>query len=192
MKPQPGLYTTAKGWVDPFSLFAAEDPEGCMLASVLRQDAVPARYSGAAIVTADGGLVVEGRAGEGDQFMLGIALPEHLPEYVHTAVEAAYEKLRSVFGAVKFEWVHDGNRLWIVQVHRGATLSDVTAIVPGDMAVWTEFRVDEGLDKLRALLRSLPSDSGVTVVGECGLTSHIADVLRRAGRPAGIQLAASA
>jgi hypothetical protein len=191
-EPQPGLYTTTKGWTDPFAMLAAEDPNGSALASLLRQDAVPAQHSGAAIVTADGGLAIEGRAGEGDRFMLGIVPPEQLPEHVRGAVAVTYEKLRSVFGPVKFEWVHDGERIWVVQVHRGATQSGATAIVPGEAASWTEFRVEEGLEKLRSLLNSLPSDGGVTVIGEFGLTSHIADVLRRAGRPAKVQVAATA
>lgn len=187
VEPQPGLYTTTKGWTDPFALLSSEDPLGDALASVLRQDAVPARYSGAAIVAVDGTLAVEGRAGEGDRFMLGIEPPENLPDEVGAAVHATYERLRSVFGPVKFEWVHDGTRLWVVQVHRGATQSGATTIVPGDAASWTEFRVDEGLEKLRALLRTLPANCGVAVVGEFGLTSHIADVLRRAGRPAKVE-----
>jgi hypothetical protein len=117
MKPQPGLYTTAKGWVDPFSLFAAEDPEGCMLASVLRQDAVPARYSGAAIVTADGGLVVEGRAGKAISSCSVSPRPNTCPN-TSMLQWKLHTKSCDQFGAVKFEW-HDGNRLWIVQVHRG-------------------------------------------------------------------------
>jgi hypothetical protein len=93
---------------------------------------------------------------------------------------------------VKFEWVHDGKRLWIVQVHRGATQSGATSIVQGEATSWMEFRVYDGLAKLRTLLGSLPPDCGITVIGEFGLTSHIADMLRRAGRPARIQVAARA
>ena len=188
VEPQPGLYTTVKGWTDPFALLAHEDPDGKAIASVLRQDAVLAQYSGAAIVTADGDLAVEGRAGEGDRFMLGAAPPERLPNYVRKEVEATFEKLREAFGPVRFEWVYDGKLLWVVQLHRGATQSRATAIVPGDATYWKEFQANDGLEKLRQLLGTLQHDSGVTVIGDFGLTSHIADVLRRAGRPARIQM----
>ncbi len=184
VEPQPGLFTTIKGWTDPFALLSNEDPHGNAIASVLRQDAVPAQHSGAAIVAGDGTLAIEGRIGEGDRFMLGVEPPQALPSAVHAAVTATFEKLHSIFGPVKFEWVHDGERVWVVQLHRGATESRAEAIVPGEAATWAEFRVEDGLDKLRQLLTELPSDGGIAVVGDVGLTSHIADVLRRAGRPA--------
>lgn len=183
-EPHPGLYTTLKGWTDPYKLLAAEDPDGTILASVLRQDAVPAAYSGAAIVTADGELAVEGLAGEGDAFMLGTQVGEALPRSVKTDVEALYEKLHSSFGPVRFEWVHDGTQVWIIQLHLGATITTATEIVPGDASEWHVFHVEHGLDHLRALLHTLPPGHGITLRGEVGLTSHIADVLRRAGAPA--------
>jgi hypothetical protein len=43
---QPGLYTTVKGWTDPFALLAREDSEGVNIASVLIQAGVPAKFSG--------------------------------------------------------------------------------------------------------------------------------------------------
>ncbi|TIQ40905.1 MAG: hypothetical protein E5X49_21145 [Mesorhizobium sp.] len=183
-EPHPGLYTTVKGWTDPFALLANEDPEGNMIASVLRQDAVPAAHSGAAIVDADGNLVIEGRSGEGDRLMLGIDRPEILPASVTEGVQLIYGMLRDTLGPVKFEWVHDGKRVWVVQLHRGATSSSATTIVPGEPRIWTDFKIEDGLDRLRVLLDQLPPDAGVSVIGEVGLTSHIADVLRRAGMPA--------
>ncbi|RWP09994.1 hypothetical protein [Mesorhizobium sp.] len=184
VEPHPGLYTTVKGWTDPFALLASEDPEGKIVASVLRQDAVPAGHSGAAIVDADGNLIIEGRSGEGDRLMLGIELPEMLPTNVTDGVRSVYRKLRDTLGPVKFEWVHDGARVWVIQLHRGATSSSATTIVPGDAHTWAEFKVEDGLDRLRVLLEQLPPNAGVSVIGEIGLTSHIADVLRRAGLPA--------
>src|SRR5262249_21798426 len=44
----PGRFTTVRGWTDPFALVEAEDPRS-EIASVLVQDSVDARYSGAAI-----------------------------------------------------------------------------------------------------------------------------------------------
>ena len=183
-EPHPGLYTTLKGWVDPFKLLASEDSEGNAISSVLRQDAVLARYSGAAIVDSEGNLIIEGKTGEGDRLMLGIDLPERLPSSVKRAIQATYEKLSAKLGPVKFEWVHDGDSVWIVQLHRGATLSSATVVVPGEPREWNNFNVEDGLEKLRTLIHKIPKDGGIRIIGEVGLTSHIADVLRRAGLPA--------
>ena len=191
-EPHPGLYTTLKGWTDPYELLAVEDPDGMILASVLRQDAVPAAYSGAAIVTADGALAVEGLAGEGDAFMLGTQVGEALPQSVRTDVEALYQKLHARFGPVRFEWVHDGAQVWIIQLHLGATITTATEIVPGEASEWHVFDVEQGLDRLRALLHTLPTGHGVTLRGEVGLTSHIADVLRRTGAPARLDVSSTA
>lgn len=190
MEPQPGLFTTVKGWTDIYALFGKEDSEGRELASAIRQDAVPAHYSGAAIVNADGILVVEGLAGEGDLFMLGERLSQALPECIVSDVVAAFEKLHDTFGPVRMEWVHDGNRVWIVQLHMGATNSTSSEVVPGEASDWIEFDVRDGLASLRKLLSDLPEGYGVTMIGEFGMTSHIADVLRRAGRPARYSIAA--
>jgi hypothetical protein len=40
------------------------------------------------------------------------------------------------------------------------------------------------LDELRSLLHRLPSGVGVRIRGEVGLTSHVADLLRKHRRPA--------
>jgi len=185
-EPHPGLYTTVKGWTDPFTLLAKEDPAGDVLASVLRQDGVPARYSGAAIVQANDILTVEGLAGEGDEFMLGTRDPEELPDQVIDDVAICFRALDAAFGPVRFEWVHDGQKAWIVQLHLGATASSGTEVVPGDATQWLDFTVGDGLETLRALLAKAPEGYGVNVIGQFGMTSHIADVLRRAGRPARI------
>lgn len=183
-EPQPGLYTTIKGWTDPYTLLGNEDPTGKVLASALRQDAVPAHHSGAAIVQGDGKLAIEGLEGEGDQFMLGSKVAAKLPDDVIRDVRDVFLSLEHRFGPVRFEWVHDGERAWLVQLHLGATKSTAAEIVPGEALHWTDFRTEDGLEKLRSLLTGLPADGGIRVIGQVGLTSHIADVLRRAGFPA--------
>lgn len=185
-EPEPGLYTTVKGWIDPFSLLAREDSGGGGISSVLCQAAVPAKFSGATIVTIDGALIVEGRQGEGDLLMLGVSPPEMLPATIIADVRAAHHRLDSALGPVRFEWVHDGERVWIVQLHLGATHSTSKILVPGDADDWVRFEVADGLEKLRAKLRALPGATGLTLIGNVGLTSHIADVIRKAGRPARI------
>ena len=185
-EPDPGRFTTRKGWTDPFDLLANEDPSGTAIASVLCQAAVPAKFSGATIVTIDGALTIEGRAGEGDALMLGKQMPETLPHKVLDDVSAAHERLDSSLGPVRFEWVHDGERVWIVQLHSGATQSSATTLVPGSPEYWFEFEIENGIDALRRCLSQLPRDTGLTLVGCMGLTSHLADLVRKSKRPAKI------
>jgi hypothetical protein len=183
-EPQPGLYTTVKGWTDPFSLLAREDVDSRAIAAVLRQDAVPARHSGAAIVTAEGDLAIEGRQGEGDGFMLGTDLPEPLPFATLTRVRQAFERLVTQLGPVRCEWVDDGDRLWIVQLHVGATATSGRIVVAGEPERWLKFDARLGLSELRAKLATLTPEEGILVTGGVGLTSHVADVLRKFDQPA--------
>jgi hypothetical protein len=188
-EPQPGLFTTTKGWVDPFKLLAAEDPDGSQIASVLCQSAVPAKFSGAAVVGAKGNLFIEGSEGEGDQFMLGQVAPKQLPANVSTAVNSVYESLKRVLGAIRFEWVWDGANTWVVQLHKGGTKTEIGVIVPGTAKHWIRFDVENGLEALRSVLSTMAADSGIIIVGEVGLTSHVADLLRKAKRPAKLESA---
>lgn len=183
-EPEPGRYTTVKGWIDPFKLMAQEDPLHEAIASILCQAAVPAVYSGAAIVMSDRNLHIEGRHGEGDGFMLGKDQAEELPSAILGEVHRTYELLAGTLGPVRFEWVHDGDKVWVVQLHRGATQSSQTVLVPGDALEWHAFEASAGLDALRAFLSALPQDAGVTVNGDIGLTSHLADLIRKSKHPA--------
>lgn len=186
LEPEPGRFTTVKGWIDPFKLMASEDPSASFIASVLCQEAVPAAFSGAAVVTIDGSLVIEGKSGEGDGLMLGRDRPEALPESVISEVKGTYEHIRARLGPVRFEWVHDGDSAWIVQLHRGQTNSSTTILVPGDAVNWREFDPTEGLESLRTFLATLRDGEGVKILGDVGLTSHLADVVRKAKHPAKI------
>jgi len=182
--PQPGRFTTIKGWTDPFALLASEDTDGLEIASVLSQAAIPAKYSGAVIVGGNGELIVEGRKGEGDRLMLGLDLPETLPESVTADVRTTFERLSTLLGAVRFEWVHDGSRVWIVQLHRGATGTYGSVLVPGNAERWERIDAAMPLEEIRASIARLDKGIGLEIVGDVGLTSHIADVVRKAGRPA--------
>jgi hypothetical protein len=170
-------------WTDPYELLAKEDPNGSEIASIISQDAIPARFSGAAITKKDGNLLVEGKEGSGDSLMLGRALPERLPKSVVDDVIQVDKKLRPRLGRVRFEWVHDGKQVWIVQLHKGGTKSTISMIVPGEAERWEIFQSTQGLDRLRELLNDLPPNVGIELHGEVGLTSHVADLVRKVGRP---------
>jgi hypothetical protein len=180
----PGKFTTHHGWKDPFELLAQEDGNGNNIAAVLAQHAVPPKYSGALIVDAAGKPVVEGVKGEGEDLMKGIALPEELPGSIINDVLAVYDIALQHFGPVRFEWVHDGERAWVVQLHRGATTTNASMLVSGEASKWRKFEVSKGLEALRAELKKLSSGEGIILIGQIGLTSHIADVVRKAGKPA--------
>jgi hypothetical protein len=186
LEQEPGRFTTSKGWLDPFKLLSVEDPDGRSIASVLSQSAVKARFSGAAITDRDGRAIVEGASGEGDRFMLGHQAPECLPDEIAADVCSTYEDVVSAMGPVRFEWVHDGNRVWIVQLHKGGTASAAATLVPGEASEWAVFKASQGLEELRRFLASLPAGVGVRIEGEIGLTSHVADLLRKSNRPARI------
>lgn len=183
MEQRPGLFTTHRGWLDPYRLLASEDPDGTQISSVLAQSGVPARYAGASLVDADGGIIIEGVAGHGDGFMLGTQLPEALPPEVANDVRSLVETLIERFGPVRTEWVYDGTRPWIVQLHRGATQSTQSVLVPGDAECWIDFIASNGLEALRELLATLNGKSGIQIVGAIGITSHMADLVRKAGVP---------
>lgn len=182
----PGKFTTHHGWLDPFKLLSAEDISGDQISSVIAQAAVPAQFSGALIINRAGAVHIEGVRGEGEQLMKGEAFPEVLPEKIVSSVEELFRGVQAKLGAVRFEWVHDGVRPWLVQLHCGATESDADTLVPGDARIWRKFAVSHGLEALRRELATLQSDEGIVLLGQVGLTSHVADVVRRTGRPARI------
>ena len=183
IEQDPGRFTTSRGWIDPFRLLHDEDPSGAALASVLHQEGVDAVASGAALSQADGTLLVEGVRGAGDKFMVGRP-PEALAEGVHARVRETYDALSSRLGAVRFEWVDDGQLTWIVQLHRGRSASVGGTIFPGTVEHYIRFPAAEGLEALRALIpRARGERAGIVLVGHVGITSHFGDVLRRAEIP---------
>lgn len=178
----PGKFTTICGWVDPFKVMSKEDPTGDVIPSILVQQGVRAYYSGAAILGADNKTIIEGKKGKGDTFMQGSAAPEEIPPRIRSDVDAVFERMIGKLGAVRFEWVHDGDEVWIVQLHQGATKSSRDILVPGEAVSWHEFDISNGLEALRDLISGLsPEIDGVLLKGDVGLTSHIADVIRKSG-----------
>lgn len=188
VEQMPGKFTTVRGWTDPYALMRREDPEGTAIASILAQRGVDARFSGALISQPDGSVQVEGIRGFGDTFMVGDAAPEPLPASVESDVRALYDRAHAVLGPVRFEWVHDGARAWIVQLHRGASVSQGRTIYPGDAERWHRLEVSRGIGALRELIATLNGGGeGVILVGRVGVTSHFGDLLRRARIPSRIE-----
>jgi len=184
----PGKFTTRRGWMDPFRLMQDEDPDGTRIASVLAQQGVDARWSGALISQPDGEPLVEGVSGFGDAFMVGERAPEPLPPRVAADVHEVYRRARAELGPVRFEWVHDGAHAWVVQLHRGATATRGRTLYPGEAARWHRFDVARGIAALREVIAGVRgTPDGVVLVGRVGVTSHFGDLLRRGRIPSRIE-----
>jgi len=182
-EPSPGRFLTQRGWRDPFALLAAEDPSGTAIAAVLAQDGVRARWSGAALPDAAGGLLVEGVPGSGEDFMLARAAPAPLPDRVLRDVRELGAGAAAALGPVRFEWAHDGADAWVVQLHLATTATTGTTIHPGTPSRWRRFDPSLGLEHLRRLIATVAPDEGIEIAGDVGVTSHAGDLLRRASIP---------
>ena len=184
----PGLFTTRRGWLDPFRLLQDEDPDGTRISSILAQRGVEARYSGALVTQPDGELLIEGVPGTGDLFMTGHRAPEDLPEEVRSAVRDLHRLALDLLGPVRFEWVYDGEAVWVLQLHRGAAASSGRVVFPGDASRYHVFPVMEGIEALRTLIgRVQGTGEGIVLAGRVGITSHLGDLLRRARIPSRIE-----
>lgn len=183
----PGKFTTHRGWLDPYELMCNEDPDGTMIASVLSQEGIEAKYSGALVTSPKGDIIIEGVKGLGDDFMLGVAEKDLLPDEVKNSVIETYRKAENKLGYVRMEWVYDGNEVWVVQLHKGATATQGNIIYPGNVNYYHKFNVKKGIDELRQLILQLKdSNEGVELIGNIGITSHLGDILRRAEIPSKI------
>jgi hypothetical protein len=186
-EPEAGRYPTLPRWTDPFRLLQEADPGGERLASLLVQDGVRARHSGAAARDpATGTSVVEAVAGTGDAFMLGHAPAAAPPDAVAARVHAELAALAGVLGGgVRLEWADDGDRLWVLQLHRTRAAMAPGVFNAGDPpGGWLPFAPADGLDVLRTLLgRARAEGKGVLVTAPVGVTSHVGDLIRAAGVP---------
>lgn len=182
---EPGLFTTARGWMDPFALLSKEDADGTRIASVLSQEGIESQWSGA---TLPGSLecgedLIEGVRGTGEMFMLGGQERADLPGRVIDDVRTLLGTARERIGAVRIEWAHDGARAWVLQLHvvarSAASLGTRTA------RRWFEYDPTEGLDRLQELVVEVSRvGAGVVITRPIGVTSHVGDILRRADIPA--------
>lgn len=173
----PGRFTTVSEWTDPFRLMAVEDPDGTLIPAILAQEGVPAVFSGA--TRWNGAVVVEGVNGVGDDFMLGARGPEVLPSRIVDDVSDCVAHLSEWFGhEITLEWAHDGERVWVLQVHPVEPATE--AIGTEDFDGWLEFDPGSGLEHLEQLVsQARKSGVGIHVTSKVGTTSHIGEVLRR-------------
>ena len=186
-EPVPGKYDTYPYFVDPVELMCDKDPEDKDLVSCLIQGEIKAEYSGAALFSDKGDIIVEGVAGFGDEFMLGNKPAEKLPDWLIDNVHLTMNELYSALGEVRIEWISDlTDKLYIVQLHIGYSESNNEVIYPGDPEHWWEFNSKEGsLEDLRSLAEEAKASGfGILVNGKFGLTCHFADVIRKAKIPA--------
>jgi hypothetical protein len=187
--PVPGRFTTLHGYTDPFTLLQKEDPTGKEIASILVQKAVDAEYSGAVSSGTNRAGLFEGVAGTGAAFMQGDQPPQPLPSRLDEQLRILHGQIMSRLGPVRFEWVHDGSQLWVLQLHVGSSPSSGLLVYPGHPTTEHQFDVQDGLEELRALVdRVEGTGEGVVLLGSVGLTSHFGDVLRRAKVPSRIEV----
>lgn len=183
----PGKFVTLPNKVDPYELMEGSEE----LASCLHQEEVPVFYSGAAITGSNGEAYIEGVEGYGDKFMLGEEPPSFdIPSHVIHDVSHLHDRLSGNFrGNISFEWGHDGYKAWLFQLHKEYDDNNVFITQGNSATVWKDFYASGGLEALRALISEYKYTSpnvGIRVIGNIGLTSHIADVLRKSGIPSEI------
>jgi len=192
-EPVPGKFPTLRTWEDPFILMHDVDPDGTMLASVLAQEGVDAKYSGASLPDGNGRDQIQGVAGFGDRFMLGDQEPMRLPDSIQSDVQKLILMLRETLGPVRIEWAHDGDSVWLLQLHTVEQVSTGDTIYPGEPSEWIDFDPRVGLDALREIVAEVAEvDFGVRVTLPIGITSHVGDILRKAKIPARIVPSGSA
>jgi hypothetical protein len=176
--PEPGLFPTVRGWTDPFHLMASD--VGDRIAAVLIQEEVPAEFAGAILTDRCRSPIIEGVYGFGDQLMLGCAHPIAMPAHLTWMLEELHRTAFDMCGSVRIEWGFDGRRVWVFQLQQEAAISDGLVVVPGEVDADVEFIVSDGLERLRDLVEELSGTrTGIKLVGTVGITSHMADVLRR-------------
>jgi hypothetical protein len=107
-------------------------------------------------------------------------MPGKLPSELIWMLEQLHSAAAAVCGSIRMEWAFDGTGIWVLQLQQVAAVSSGTTIVPGKVDHELEFDVAEGLDQLRQLVARINTiTTGIKLIGKVGLTSHVADVLRR-------------
>src|SRR5258708_36639851 len=106
--------------------------------------------------------------------MLGERIPELLPAGILRDVRDLYTRAEAALGVVRFEWVHDGEQAWIVQIHSGGTDTAQGYITSKKADRWQSFDISDGLAELARILSVLPAGTAIALSGRVGLTTHFA------------------
>lgn len=178
---QPGKYTTTNMWTDPFALMQGEDPTNLNIQSLIFQEGVQSKYSGATYPIFQNS-IIEGIAGTGDDFMSGSKAPEPLPpQILKDVIELVKTAESRVESRVRIEWVHDGNQVWIVQLHVVTQESLDSPMYHGEKVTnWIDFDPDTGISALSKIIAiAKKNGNGVRVTRSIGFTSHVGDLLRK-------------
>ncbi|HSY35619.1 MAG TPA: hypothetical protein VK814_07715 [Acidobacteriaceae bacterium] len=175
---EPGLFPTIRGWTDPFKMMQ-EPSNSNEIASLLIQEEVKSKYSGALVSDTQGDCLIEGVSGFGDDFMLGKLGPVALPDGLIRQLRMIHDDLSEKLGSIRLEWAFDDDKIWVLQLQQVGAMSFGNVIVPGEVHDEIEFDVSRGLEPLRILIKTLDIRTGIRLVGKVGMTSHFADVLRR-------------
>jgi hypothetical protein len=186
----PGAFPTTRGWQDPFRLMEGLRRQRNSVVSILAQEGVDAAFAGAVVTARDGTPIIEGVRGYGQQFMLGETGPEKLPPEVLRAVSRLFYSAAEIFGTARLEWAFEAAsaRAWILQLHREMSGSQGVVIVPGTVSRYKRFSVKKSIASLRRLVEATRgTDHGIVLVGRVGVTSHLADLLRKARIPSYIE-----
>ncbi|MGX1218692.1 hypothetical protein AB7M42_008957 [Bradyrhizobium diazoefficiens] len=180
---RPGLYPTIRGRVDPTNWMLGIDPLGTEIRSCLEQQHVGAQFSGAAFC-GDQSPLIEGIAGTGEQYMLGLCAPETLPITVQRTVACLAEEVSSMFGRSRLEWVFDGDRAWVVQINQiaGERREAISHEVPNEEYI--DYDPIAGLAELQEIIDYAKiRGCGVRLARAVGLTSHVCELLNNAEVP---------
>ncbi len=183
----PGYYPTVRGWSDPFKMMYEAPHSDEKLASLLVQEEVNAKFSGAVISSSSGEPLIEGVEGFGADFMLGREAPVTLPRDLSRRLGDLHASLKERCGDVRIEWAFDGDEIWVLQLQQTEAMSSAQVIVPGTPESEVRFESSAGLSALRDLIEAIDgTNRGICIVGSIGVTSHLADLLRRSGIPSRI------
>jgi len=191
IEKEPGKYYTGSVWTDPFELMKIEEAKGFKpinIASIICQDAIEAKFSGASFIRHNSkDDVIEGVSGTGDLFMIGERNKEELPKNVIEAVKELNDQLRNYhneLGDVSIEWVYDGTNVWVVQLNKlknsnNQKSNNRRVIVDGNPKYYEKVFVSDGLDSLREKINLYKNiNIGIELIGNVGITSHFGDLLR--------------
>jgi hypothetical protein len=177
--PEPGFFPTVRGWTDPFRL-VEELQFRDRLASILVQDEVNSKFSGAMLTGTGNQPIIEGVQGFGDEFMLGRIGAGALDATLIDQLKSLHARIHECVGSARMEWAFDGETVWLLQLQQEEAISSGRVIVPGETERDVDFEVSNGIAGLRQLVDLVAGKRiGINIIGDIGMTSHIADILRR-------------